>query len=46
MTANKVRIGIVGIGNMGRVHADHVQRLPNTELAAICDRSVDKLADI
>lgn len=46
MTANKARIGIVGIGNMGRVHAGHVQRLPNTELAAICDRNVDKLADI
>lgn len=46
MTANKARIGIVGIGNMGRVHAGHVQRLPNTELAALCDRNVDKLAAI
>ena len=44
MTANKVRIGIVGIGNMSKVHVAHVRRLPNTELAAICDRRVDKLA--
>ena len=38
MTQGKVRIGIVGIGSMGVEHVEHVIALPNTELAAICDR--------
>ena len=46
MTAGKVRIGIVGLGNMGSVHVGHVQRLSNTELVAVCDRCPDKLAEI
>ena len=46
MTAGNVRIGIVGLGNMGSVHVGHVQRLPNTELVAVCDRCPDKLAEI
>ena len=37
MAANKVKIGIVGIGNMGVVHVEHVSSLPYTELVAICD---------
>ena len=43
MTGNKVRIGIVGIGNMGKQHVKHVIDLPNTELAAVCDRSVEQI---
>lgn len=43
MTSGPVRIGIVGIGNMGAVHAEHAQDLPNTELVAICDRNPSKL---
>ncbi len=43
MTSGPVRIGIVGIGNMGAVHAEHAQDLPNTELVAICDRNPNKL---
>lgn len=46
MTAGKVRIGIVGLGNMGEVHVGHVPRLPNTKLVAVCDSRPDKLADI
>ena len=46
MTAGKVRIGIVGLGNMGAVHVGHVSRLPNTELVAVCDSCPDKLAEI
>ena len=46
MTAGKVRIGIVGLGNMGEVHVGHVPRLPNTELVAVCDSRPDKLAEI
>ena len=43
MTADRVKIGIVGIGNMGAVHVDHVLSLPHTELVAICDRNQHKL---
>ena len=46
MTADKVRIGIVGLGNMGAVHVGHAPRLPNTELVAVCDSRPDKLAQI
>ena len=44
MTREKVRLGIVGIGNMGSVHVKHVLDLANTELAALCDNREDKLA--
>ena len=42
MTGDKVKIGIVGIGNMGAKHVKHVIDLPNTELAAVCDRNVER----
>ena len=44
MTDHRVKIGIVGIGNMGSKHVRHVIDLPNTELAAVCDRRPDRLA--
>jgi predicted dehydrogenase len=38
MGANKkVRIGVIGIGNMGAAHIRDVASLENCELAAICD---------
>ena len=43
MAANKVKIGIVGIGNMGVVHVEHVSSLPNTELVAICDTNQSRI---
>ena len=42
MTQDKARIGIVGIGNMGRQHVKHVIDLPNTELAAVCDQNAGR----
>lgn len=36
-SAGKVKIGIIGLGNMGSIHVRHVTDLGNTELAAICD---------
>ncbi len=41
-TDNPVRIGIVGIGNMGKAHVRHVIDLPNTDLAAVCDQSGER----
>jgi predicted dehydrogenase len=38
MTENgRVRIGLVGVGIMGSMHAHDLSTLPNTTLAAICD---------
>jgi predicted dehydrogenase len=42
----KVRIGIVGMGNMGKYHADYLLRgeVAHAELAAVCSTSPHKLA--
>ena len=37
MNTEKVRFGIIGIGNMGSVHVRHIEELHNTELVAVCD---------
>lgn len=46
MSKKPVRIGIVGIGNMGSVHARSILNgaVPGLELAAVCDRNPEKLA--
>jgi predicted dehydrogenase len=40
-----VRIGVVGIGNMGGVHASYLDRgeVPGAELAAVCDIRQERL---
>ncbi|MDE2952369.1 MAG: Gfo/Idh/MocA family oxidoreductase [Chloroflexota bacterium] len=43
MASEKVKLGIVGLGNMGTVHVRHVLDLPNTELVAVCDKNERKL---
>lgn len=42
---NKVRIGIIGMGNMGKFHADYLLagKVTRTELAAVCSTSPAKL---
>lgn len=35
--SNRLRFSIVGFGNIGRRHAEHILNNPNTELVAICD---------
>lgn len=35
--SKQVRMGIVGVGNMGGFHADYMNQVPNAVLAAICD---------
>lgn len=32
-----VRVGVIGIGGMGSVHCHNLQKMPDTELTAICD---------
>jgi predicted dehydrogenase len=42
---DKVRIGIVGMGNMGKYHADYLLKdeVAHAELAAVCSTSPHKL---
>ena len=44
----KVRIGIIGIGNMGSVHAGNIidGKCPELELSAVCDIKAEKLEAI
>lgn len=41
-----IRLGIIGLGNMGRTHADHLVagRVTRCELAAVCDPMASGLA--
>ena len=41
----KVRVGIIGIGNMGGTHAENLfaGKVKNAELAAVCDTNIEKL---
>ncbi|CAM4084966.1 inositol 2-dehydrogenase [Paenibacillus alkaliterrae] len=38
---DKVRIGIIGAGRIGKIHAENVLRLPNAEVVAISDPFAD-----
>lgn len=42
---NKVRIGIIGMGNIGRYHADYLlnQKINRCDLVAVCSTSPNKL---
>lgn len=42
---NKVRIGIIGIGSMGSLHATYISKgdIPNAELTAVCDINPERL---
>ncbi|XID95688.1 inositol 2-dehydrogenase [Paenibacillaceae bacterium WGS1546] len=37
----KIRIGIIGAGRIGKIHADNIGRHPRAEIAAICDLFAD-----
>lgn len=39
MDEKKLRVGIVGLGKMGLVHASVLNVLPNVEVAVLCDKS-------
>lgn len=39
---DKVRIGILGAGSMGSVHADHLSKIEDCRITAVCDLSMDR----
>jgi homoserine dehydrogenase len=34
---NKVKIGLIGLGNIGRTHVGYLQTMDNIELVGVCD---------
>lgn len=45
MTSAVVRVGVIGYGGMGSVHADYLSKneIPGAVLAAVCDHDPDRL---
>ena len=43
--ADKVRIGIIGCGTIGTVHAKSYQKVANSEIVAMCDLLEDRLQE-
>lgn len=41
----KVRLGIIGIGGIGKVHYENAKKLENVEIKSICDIDKEKLKD-
>ena len=41
-----VRIGVVGVGAMGRQYADAIPSIDGLELTALCNRTLDKINDL
>ncbi|MEO2045334.1 MAG: Gfo/Idh/MocA family oxidoreductase [Pirellulales bacterium] len=44
--SNAVNWGVIGLGWFGEVHADNVAEMPDIELAALCTRRPERLAEI
>ena len=43
--SKKVKIGIIGIGTIGSVHADAYAKIPDAEVVALCDILPDRLKE-
>ena len=46
MSNNKVKVGIIGLGAIGSVHADAYNSTPGAEITAVCDVSDARLSEI
>ena len=42
----KIRVGVVGLGLIGKAHLDALRRLPEVEVTAVCDRDAAALRSI
>ena len=45
MSPSKVRIGLIGLGDMGRGHLECLKSFPNIEIVALCDTHPERLAN-
>ncbi|MBI4556777.1 MAG: Gfo/Idh/MocA family oxidoreductase [Candidatus Hydrogenedentes bacterium] len=43
MSERKIRIGIIGVGQIGKHHLDNYAKLPGADVAAVCDIDVPEL---
>ena len=43
---NTLRMGVIGLGWFGEIHADVIDRLPHVELAALCTRTESRLNEL
>src|SRR5688572_16482241 len=45
-TFEKIQVGVIGVGNMGRLHAQELAKggIPRAELSAVCDVSAEACA--
>lgn len=43
---SKVRCAVVGVGYLGRFHAQKYQLIPEAELVAVCDASADRAQEV
>ena len=46
MKSDKIKIGVVGVGHLGKHHAKHYSLLKNTDLVGICDIEPNRGRDI
>ncbi len=42
----KLRVGVIGVGHLGSIHAKIYKQLPNCELIAVCDSNSERAAQI
>ena len=45
LTMDRLRIGVIGLGWFGEIHCETIAGIPNLELAALCTRRPDRLAE-
>lgn len=43
---NKLKVAVVGVGHLGKFHAEKYKKLPQTELLAVCDVNAATCAEI
>ena len=43
LEVNKVRIGIIGTGNIGHLHCSYMHELEEAELTALCDTDKEQM---
>lgn len=43
---NKVRVGIVGVGHLGAIHAKVYSKLDNAELVGVCDCNLERALEV
>jgi len=41
-----VRVGVIGVGAMGRQYVDAIQAIDGLELSALCNRTLDPIRDL